>query len=433
MDNMDNDNNQGNINDLKNMDYNNSGNDVNQSEDKNSYEYQAQNCQLQKNGCINIQNIPVRKNKFKKMVPFVGLMLISAMIGGVAGGFYVNYLIGRNTYTSPITSSTSQTNPIKASNDSTSNSLIARIAEEDGPTVVGISTKGVSQGVFGDKKVSVGTGSGIIFNKKGLIVTNQHVINGGNDITVTLPGGKPFKAQIIGSDPSSDIAVLKIDADNLPVAIFGDSSKLRVGDLAVAIGNPMGEEYAGSVTSGIISALNRKMNVVDGEYSRRYKLIQTDAAINPGNSGGALINENGEVIGINTIKYIGDKVEGMGFAIPINEVKAIVDQLLKNGYVSRPELGVAVITITEDMAKEYKSQTGAGIETVTKGSAAETAGLKPKDVITQVDGVKIASNDDLINELDKHKVGDPVKVTIWREGQILTLPVTLGEKNKKTS
>jgi serine protease Do len=433
MDNMSNDNNVDNMNKTESMEFSNFGSAENESSNTDTYEQAVQDYEPQKNGFINIQSIPVKRHRLKKILPFALAVLVAALLGGAAGGAYVNYLIGRNAYISPITSSTSQGSPIKTTNYSTSNSLIAKIAEEDGPTVVGISTKGVSQGFFGDKKVSVGTGSGIIFDKKGLIVTNQHVIDGGNDITVTLPGGKPLKAQIIGSDPSSDIAVLKINADNLPTAIFGDSSKLRVGDLAVAIGNPMGEEYAGTVTSGIISALNRTMNVEDGEYNRRYKLIQTDAAINPGNSGGALINENGEVIGINTIKYVGDKVEGMGFAIPINEVKTIVDQLLKNGYVSRPQLGVGVITITEDMAKEYKSQIGAGIETVTKGSSAEAAGLKPKDIITSIDEVKVISSDDLINELEKHKVGDQVKVTIWRDGQIQTLPVTLGEMNKKTS
>lgn len=387
----------------------------------------------QKNGCINIQSVPVKKHRFKKWAPYIACTLVSAIVGGVAGGVYVNYMVEKYNYTTPIT--ISQNNPSNSPISYTpSNSLIARIAAEVGPSIVGIDTKVVSQGLFGSKQVAEGSGSGIIFDKRGYIITNQHVIDGGTNITVTLPGGKKFdKVQIIGQDRTSDLAVLKINADNLPVARFGDSSRISVGDLAIAIGNPMGEEFAGSVTSGIISALNRTITVDDGAASRKYKLIQTDAAINPGNSGGALINENGEIIGINTIKFIDNKVEGMGFAIPINEAKAIIDELLSNGYVSRPYLGIGALTVTEEMAKQYNSPVGVVIEKVAGGDAAEAAGLKLKDIIIEIDGVKIENYDALIGELWKHKVGDSIKLKIWRDGATITVPVTLGENKSQTS
>lgn len=368
---------------------------------------------------IKIQNVPVKKKRFKKMVPFIAAMLVSALLGGIAGGAIVSSQINKNSYTSPITSSISQPKPV---NYTSSNSLISRIAEQVGPAIVGVDTKAVSQDIFGDKEVE-GSGSGIIFNSNGYIVTNEHVIGNSKDIFVTLPGRKPVKAQVVGVDKRTDIAVIKINEDNLPVAVFGDSSRVKVGDLAIAIGNPMGEEYAGSVTSGIISALNRNM-IVDG---KRYKLIQTDAAINPGNSGGALINENGEVIGINTIKMTGNRIEGMGFAIPINEVQPIIEQLVKNGYVSRPYLGIHFFDVTESMIKDYKLVPGVVIDKVDTGSAAESAGLKPRDIIIEVDGNKITSADELYDSIQKHKVGDSIKVKVWRDGATLTLPVTLGD------
>lgn len=387
-----------------------------------------------KNGCINIQSVPVKKHRVRKVMPFIACTLVSAILGGAAGGALVNYyMVQKDIYTTPIT--ISQSNPSNSPVSYTpSNSLIARIAAEVGPSIVGVDTQVVTQGPFGSQQVNQGSGSGIIFDKRGYIITNQHVIDGSQNITVTLPGGKKYeKVQVVGQDKTSDLAVLKITADNLPVAKFGVSSNIRVGDLAIAIGNPMGEEFAGSVTSGIVSALNRSITMDDGDTSRRYKLIQTDAAINPGNSGGALINENGEIIGINTIKFIDSKVEGMGFAIPIDEAKTVIDQLINNGYVSRPYLGISAMTVTEDMAKEYNYPTGVAIDKVIGPSAAETAGLKPKDIITEIDSVKTPNYDVLLAELWKHKVGDIVKLTVWRDGSTITLPVTLGENKSQTN
>jgi serine protease Do len=382
----------------------------------------------QKNGYISFQSVPVKKSRFKKFIPIVACSLISAILGGAAGGAYVGYRLGDSASTGYVPSGSTQSGG-KIVGYTPSNNLITNIAEAVGPSVVGVNTQVVQSGFFGQKQVAEGSGSGIIFDANGLIVTNQHVIANADpkNITVTLPGGKNFKAKVVGSDSVSDLAVLKINAANLPAAKLGDSSKLRVGDLAVAIGNPMGEAYAGSVTSGIISALNRKMYVNDDGYSRRYTLIQTDAAINPGNSGGALINQNGEVIGINTIKIADSEVEGMGFAIPISEARIVIDQLLKNGYVSRPYLGVEAGTVDEQTAKDYNTPVGAGIETVIRGGAAEKAGIMPGDIIVEVDGTAIKGSEDLIYQLEKHKAGDSIKIKLWRDGKDVMVTATLNE------
>lgn len=214
---------------------------------------------------------------------------------------------------------------------------ITKVAESVGPAVVGISNK--TEGYFGQE--DQGSGSGIIFDPNGYIVTNNHVIDGAQKITIKLSTGKVLNASLVGTDRRSDLAVIKVDAKNLPVAKFGDSSKVKVGDVAIAIGNPLGEEFAGTVTAGIVSATNRKIQYAGAVY----KLIQTDAAINPGNSGGALCNDAGEIIGINSLK---EKAEGIGFAISINEAKDIIKSLMDYGKVSRPYLGVAGKTISSE-------------------------------------------------------------------------------------
>ena len=203
------------------------------------------------------------------------------------------------------------------------------IAKKAGPAVVGVVSKITTTTYFGLSQEQEGGGSGIIINSDGYIITNQHVINGATTVKVVLNNGKEYDAKLIGQDRKTDLAVIKIEETNLPTAELGQSSALEVGELAVAIGNPMGLEFAGSVTAGVISALNRTMTV-DG---RQYTLIQTDAAINPGNSGGALVNKYGQVIGINTVKIGASGYEGMGFAIPIDIAMPIINELLESGYV----------------------------------------------------------------------------------------------------
>ncbi|KRQ86689.1 putative serine protease HtrA [Caloramator mitchellensis] len=358
----------------------------------------------------------VEEKKPKRFIRLIGLILIvffSASIGGILGGYYV-----KKNYES--TSITSDLPNLKTQSTSTlPKNAVNQVAELVGPAIVGVSNN--VDTVFWGKQTQ-GSGSGIIFDKNGYIVTNYHVIDGATEVTVTLSGGKKLPARVIGTDYETDLAILKVNATNLPVAKFGDSSSVRVGDIAIAIGNPLGEEYAGSVTVGVISALNREITVED----RKYKVIQTDASINPGNSGGALCNENGEVIGINTLKI--SSAEGMGFAIPINEAKNVIDELLKHGYVSRPYLGIAGTFIDKEQAKQYGVPAGVGVQEVERGSGADNAGLRPGDIIVEFDGKRLEKFEDLTETKEKHKVGDIVKAKIWRDGRYLELRIKLGEK-----
>lgn len=259
-----------------------------------------------------------------------------------------------------------------------------------------------------------GSGSGIIISSDGYIVTNQHVIDGANEITVILNTGEEFVAKLIGQDAKSDLAVLKIDKTDLPAATLGDSTKLEVGELAVAIGNPLGQEFAGTVTAGVISALNRTMTV----DNKVYNLVQTDAAINPGNSGGALVNKYGEVIGINTIKLSSTGVEGIGFAIAISEAKPIIDDLMNNGFVSgRPLVGISV----------SQTRNGLSVEQVSVGSGAEAAGIKVGDLIVKADGKAVKTSQELNEIRDKKAPNEYLKLTVIREGELLDIDVKLGE------
>lgn len=361
----------------------------------------------------------VEEKRSRKLLRFLAMIFVvffSAGIGGIIGGYYVkkNY-----TNTSPLYPTNTNTKQEVVSN--IPKNSITKVAETVGPAVVGI-TNNVT--TFGGKTVKQGSGSGIIISKEGYIVTNQHVIEDASEVYVTLAGGKKLPARIIGADYRTDLAVLKVEADNLPVAKLGDSSKVRVGDVAIAIGNPLGEEFSGSVTAGVISAVNRKMTV-DG---RSYKVIQTDASINPGNSGGALCNEAGEIIGINSLKI--SSAEGMGFAISINEAKPIIESLMKNGYVSRPFIGIYYEFIDEDTAKEYNVPVGAGIRSVERGSGAEEAGIRAGDIIVNFDGQELKKSEDLSDALEKHKVGDIVSAKIYRDGKYIDVKIKLGEKNK---
>jgi len=305
-------------------------------------------------------------------------------------------------------------------------SPVVPIAEKVSPSIVAISLKTRTRDFFGRVYEGQGTGSGIIIDKQGHIITNNHVVEGANDIIVILHDGKELEATLIGRDSQTDLAVIKVDADNLTVAELGDSSALKVGELAVAIGSPMGTEYAGSVTAGIISGLNRTVSIGDDSI----KLIQTDAAINPGNSGGALVNSEGKVIGINTIKFAETRVEGMGFAIPINEAKPIIEDLINNKKVLRPYLGIQGITISKEEAEEYKLTQGVYVRLVIPGSGADAAGVRRGDIITKIDDKKVLTIEDLIAEIQKHKVGDTVKIEVYNQGnEYKTLNVKLTASN----
>ncbi|SKA95409.1 serine protease Do [Caloramator quimbayensis] len=365
----------------------------------------------------------VEERKPKKFMRFLGLILIvffSASIGGILGGYYVK----KNYDNGYVYQEKSQENIKNLSQNNETADIpknsINQVADAVGPAIVGVDN---NVRTWGGGTALQGSGSGIIFDKSGYIVTNEHVIDGATNVTVTLPGGKKLPAKVIGSDIRTDLAVLKINATNLPVAKFGDSSKVRVGDTAIAIGNPLGEEFAGSVTAGVVSAVNRKL-YLDGKV---YRLIQTDASINPGNSGGALCNTAGEVIGINTLKNV--DAEGMGFAIPINEAIPIIQSLMKNGYVSRPYIGIEYQFIDEDTAKENQVPIGGYVVRVVRDGAAEKAGILPGDIIVALDGANIDTSDSLTEILSKHKVGDVVTMKIYRSGRYQNVQIKLQDSN----
>lgn len=271
-----------------------------------------------------------------------------------------------------------------------------------------------------------GSGSGVIISEDGYIVTNNHVISGGDNITVFLNDNSSYSAALIGTDPVTDIAVLKIDVKNLKAATFGDSSTLRVGDFALAIGNPLGE-YQGSVTFGIVSALNREIEI-DNET---HTMFQVDAAINPGNSGGGMFDSNGMLIGIVTAKNISEEVEGLGFVLPINDVKHVIEDLINHGYVTgRPTLGFEPVEITSMRVAAYYglNKLGVYVNKVFEGSCAEECGLQFKDYISMADGEVIATVDRLYEILDSKKVGDTMVLEVWRGNDVIDVVMIIGER-----
>jgi len=275
-------------------------------------------------------------------------------------------------------------------------------------------------------EVEIGTGSGVIYTADGYIITNNHVVEGAMRLVVSLADGRQVEGTLIGTDSIVDLAVIKIDLSGLSAARFGDSDSLRVGELAIAIGNPGGMSFARSCTQGCISGLNRLVQTAEGQ---QFRLIQTDAAINPGNSGGALVNSSGEVIGINTIKITSVTYEGMGFALPCNTVVAIADEIIKNGKVTRPALGVSILRDIDASFAEYNELTvnyGVLVNPL-EGSAAEKAGIKPYDIILAIAGEKILSGGQLQENIFARSIGDTVRVTVYREGKQLELNVILGE------
>ena len=292
---------------------------------------------------------------------------------------------------------------------------VPQIIAKARPSVVAIST------VSG---WSTGTGSGVIMTEDGTIMTNAHVVSGAQSITVRVMDGTEYEATLLGMDEKTDLAVIKIDATGLTPAEFGDSSSIVQGEIAVAIGNPLGLAFEGSVTQGIISAVSREIEV-DG---RTMTYIQTDAAINPGNSGGALVNGSGQVIGINSVKVSSSDVEGLGFAIPISVALPIAEQLTTYGYVTgRPSIGIGGEDVTDYMVYYYRIPRGVLVGLVTPDSGAEAGGVEVGDVIVGLNGVSVSSMDELTNEKDKFSPGDTVTLTVYRSGEYVELDVVLGE------
>ncbi len=301
---------------------------------------------------------------------------------------------------------------------------VVQAARKVGPAVVGITNKRQARDFFNRLVDASGTGSGVIYKSDGYIVTNHHVIEGAKEILVQLSDGRELPAKLLGSDSITDLAVIKVEAKDLPYVTFGDSDAIMVGETAIAIGNPLGLELRGTVTAGVISALNRTVKIGDSDIP----LIQTDAAINPGNSGGALVNADGEVIGINSRKVAAGGIEGLGFAVPSNIVKTVVRDLEKNGTVTRPYLGVYLMDkeILDRSNFEYDLQGGVLVYKIAPNSPIARAGIKPMDIIVKINGEKVSRASELRAKLFTHKVGDVVTLTVLFRGEFHDYKVTLG-------
>lgn len=354
--------------------------------------------------------------------------LLVSLAGAVVGGILVAYLLP-GIIPAPETENkkapSGQVTPPITGN--TGDSPVIAIAEKVGPAVVGITNKVNVETFFAHRNVEQGSGSGVIFDARGYIVTNYHVIQNTDQIVVTLPDGKQVPGRVVGVDERTDLAVVKVDARNLPVARFGNSDQVRVGELAVAIGNPLGAEFARTVTAGVISAVNRSVSV---DAQQQFRLLQTDAAISPGNSGGALVNSRGEVIGINSVKIVAEEVEGLNFAIPINTVKPIVESIITRGKVVRPWLGVIVRgDVDPEMARQFGLPVDYGvvIEAADPGAPAAKAGLQGNDIIIALDNQPVKDYPALREALEKKKIGDQVEVTVIRDKQKRKFNLTLAE------
>ena len=283
--------------------------------------------------------------------------------------------------------------------------------------------------MFGYETLSEGAGSGFILTPDGYILTNYHVVEGADSITVVMYNGEKYDAELIGYDDSNDVAVLKIEAEDLTPATFGDSDKLVVGEDVVAIGNPLGT-LSFSLTKGVVSGLDREVSL---SGNMRLRLIQTDCVINSGNSGGALFNMYGEVVGITNAKLSGSgygaAIESIAFAIPVNTIVNVVEQIMTKGEISSPYIGISVMDVDESL-RAYGVPQGADVMEVTKDSPAEEAGLQKNDVITAADGESITGSGDLVKYVHARAVGDKMVLTVFRQGQTIEVTVTIGETVK---
>ncbi|MBV8550111.1 MAG: Do family serine endopeptidase [Acidobacteriaceae bacterium] len=377
------------------------------------------------------------------------LTLVAASIGG---GLIAAFAVATHSNAPVAVVARADTNPSQRRVNELSSSF-ADIIEKASPAVVKISMTRIvkaQQGnnplmsdpffrqFFGDgsgrprSQREEGLGSGIIISPDGYILTNNHVVDKATSLKVTLSDGREFSGKAVGTDPQTDVAVVKIDSSNLPILPFANSDSARVGDLCFAIGNPFGQDH--TVTMGIVSAKNRSLE--RGSYIQNF--IQTDAAINPGNSGGALINANGELIGMNTMILTGGSGGfggeggniGLGFAVPSNLAKQVMDQLIKNGKVSRGYIGVTLQDLTPDLAQQFglKDGHGAIVNNVTAGSPGDKAGLKSGDVITAINGHKVENSDELTLDVISHPPGSSVTLDLLRNGQPTTIKVTLAQR-----
>lgn len=368
------------------------------------------------------------------------IALISAIIGGLIALLFIPVLIRMGYFSTSMQQEQllnkfekTQVVSVKV------NSQITEAVNKVRSAVVGVENYGNSDDPFSSDNVKQGTGSGIVFEKsdgKALVVTNYHVIEGSKKVQVVIPlsndQSKSVVAKILGYDQLTDLAVLEINAQGVTeVAQFGNSDTLQAGEPAIAIGNPLGPQFSQSVTVGVISSPRRTIDVTDTDST---DVIQTDAAINPGNSGGALVNAAGQVIGINSLKIAESGVEGLGFAIPVNDARPILDKLIKYGHVPRPYLGVQLYDLQEMLPSTWNSlklptsiQNGVLVRSVEPATPASKAGIKSRDVIIAVDGKSIANSSELRKTLYTKQIGADVSLTIYRNGKKITITATLAE------
>ncbi len=361
-----------------------------------------------------------KSNNFSALT--LAICVTASSIFGFTGGIVSNKL---NNVTAENSTAKTESNNlaqnvsiVKTATSSATEKTIPEIVAAGKPAVVEITTEVVQMSRIG-QLVSEGAGSGVIISEDGYIVTNNHVIENARNITVRLSDGTEYMAELIGTDPQTDLAVLKIEANKLTAVTFGDSSKLVVGQTTIAVGNPLGE-LGGTVTSGILSALDREITFED----QTMRLLQTDAAINPGNSGGALFNLKGELIGIVNAKYSDAGIEGLGFAIPINTAKTVIDDIINNGYVKgRIDTGLSVVDISSNqLARMYRvNYTGLYI------SESVDPQFQSGDRIVYIDGAEIGGLADYKTALNNYSVGDKIEISVVRGSEIITIPLTLAE------
>lgn len=359
---------------------------------------------------------PVKKRRRR---PYLALLVAGSLLLGGVGG----YTYGQSNaaapapYASPAAETISTGGGLEATPLSTGSGAlsISEIAALNAPSVVEITTESVTTNPFFGQFVTSGAGSGVIVDSNGYIVTNNHVIEGANKISVRLKSGETYQAQLIGTDSKTDLAVIKIEATGLRAAVYGSSSTLTVGELAVVIGNPLGQ-LGGTVTHGIISALDREIEL----NHETHNLLQTDAAINPGNSGGGLFDENGKLVGIVVAKSSGEGIEGLGFAIPIDDAKDVISQLISSGYVEgRVDLGMNLVDIQtmQTALANGVSRTGVYIQSIKTGSNAEKVGLSAGDRIVSINGQTVSSIAEVNKALKDAAVGDTIDIVISRGGR----------------
>ena len=377
---------------------------------------------------------PRRKKNPVSLGTVVAATLASAIIASGATSMVFLYAdaLGGRTASGNNASAPNQITNISV--ESTADSLIEAIAEKVTPSVVGVRvTSSVSAGMFGGTQNQVGEGSGIVYTADGYIITNYHVISqaventGKVEIFLSTDTENSIAAEVVGYDASADLAVLKVDKTGLPAAEIGDSDSLKVGQTAVAIGNPGGLQFMGSTSAGVISGLNRTIQL---ESSGSLKLIQTDAAINPGNSGGALVDAHGRLIGINSAKLAATDYEGMGFAIPVNSAIEICNRIIQKIGEPKSYLGLEISTYYDSATLQRMGYpAGVVVYSVTEGSPAGQAGLQRGDIITQLNGAPVTSFALFNSEKNKYSPGDVVTLSVYRQGKTAQVEVTLGASN----